>query len=147
MVVAVPPLMVLIPAVLALGFKVAPPVISFMASLAVVMDGSVEVGFGFFHRMLAFRPIVGVRHRNGCEPGKRGHHHYCECCVSNSSNQSFLLSIAAEVCRGIRPNISRILEVYSPAMRSGTCCRSDGFGFSVTKVHGVFRFNLSALST
>jgi hypothetical protein len=144
MVVAVPPLMVFIPTVLAFGFEIAATVIGFVAALTVVADSVVEIGFGFLYCVLASRSIVGMRHRYSCEPGKRGHHHYCNCCVSNSSNQGFLLSIAAGICRSFRPNISRILEVYSPAMRSGTCCRSVGFGFSVTKVHGAFRFNLSA---
>lgn len=88
-VVAVPPLMVLIPAVLAFGVEIAATVVGFMAALAVFADGAVEIGLGFLDCVLASRSVIGVRDWNGCEPGKRGQHNCCKCGVSNSSNQGF----------------------------------------------------------
>jgi len=53
MIFSIPPLMVLIPTVLAFGVQVAAAVIGIAAVLALIVDGFVESGLGFFNRMLA----------------------------------------------------------------------------------------------
>jgi uncharacterized membrane protein len=53
MIFSVPPLMVLIPTVLAFGVQVAAAIIGIAAVLAFIVDGFVESGLSFFNRMLA----------------------------------------------------------------------------------------------
>jgi hypothetical protein len=89
---AIPPLMVLIPAMLPLGIQLVPAGIGFAAVVAVVANRSVEIGFGFLDCMLAMRPIIGVRYWDCNKPGKRRHHHGCYRCPSNSLNHCFCFS-------------------------------------------------------
>jgi len=53
MILSIPPLMVLIPTVLAFGVQVAAAIIGIAAVLAFIVDGFVESGLSFFNRMLA----------------------------------------------------------------------------------------------
>jgi hypothetical protein len=74
MVFAVPPLVILIPALLAFSVQIAPAVIGLGAVVAVVMDRTVEVGLGLFNRVLAMRAVVGMR------LGRGGHKPHKGCC-------------------------------------------------------------------
>ncbi len=75
----IPPLMVPIPATLPLGIQVVAAILRFPAVLAVVMNGFVQSGFGFFHGMLALGAIIGMRYRYCNKPRKRRHHHCRHC--------------------------------------------------------------------
>lgn len=67
---AVPPLMVLIPATLALGVEIVTAGIGLRTVLAMVLNGVVQSGFGLFYGMLAMGTVVGMRHQwRGNEPG------------------------------------------------------------------------------
>ncbi len=61
MVFSIPPLVVLIPATLTFGVQIPAAVLGLRAVVAMVMDGSVEVGLRFFDGMLAVRTFIGVR--------------------------------------------------------------------------------------
>jgi hypothetical protein len=95
----IPPLVVLIPAMLTLGIQIAAAIICVAAVVPLVMNGFVQPDFGLLYGVLAPGSVVGVCYRNGYKPGKRGHHNRCNCCFSNSLNQGFLLSNAAGTCR------------------------------------------------
>jgi hypothetical protein len=136
MVVAIPPLMVLIPAMLALGVEIAAAVVGFVAALTVVSDGVVEIGFGFLDCVLAFRSVIGVRYWNGCEPGKRGQHNCCKCGVSNSSNQGFSPLDCGRDLPCFSPQLFPDSKSLHARDASGACCMKGGDGFAVTKVHG-----------
>jgi hypothetical protein len=71
---SIPPLVVLIPAPLAFGVQIPAAALGLRAVVAVVMDGSVEVGLRFFNCMLAVRPVVGVRSRCCYEEQKCPYH-------------------------------------------------------------------------
>jgi hypothetical protein len=68
MVVAVPPLVISIPATLALGVQIAAPVFGLATMVSVVVDCSVQTRFGFFDGVLALGAIVGVNQGHGNEP-------------------------------------------------------------------------------
>lgn len=53
MIFSIPPLVVLIPTMLAFGVQIAAPVIGLAAVIAVVVDGFVQSCLSFFDRMLA----------------------------------------------------------------------------------------------
>lgn len=63
MVPSVPPLMITIPTILAFGIQIPSPVFRLAAVLSLVMDRSVQSGFGFFDGVLAFRSIIGMDER------------------------------------------------------------------------------------
>ena len=60
---SVPPLMVFVPATLAFGIQIPASALGLRAVIAMVMDGSVEVGLRFFNGMLTVRPVIGVSSR------------------------------------------------------------------------------------
>ncbi|HKN15624.1 MAG TPA: hypothetical protein VJX47_01685 [Candidatus Sulfotelmatobacter sp.] len=60
---SIPPLVVLIPATLAFGIQIPASALGLRAVIAMVMDGSVEVGLRFFNGMLTVRPVIGVSSR------------------------------------------------------------------------------------
>jgi hypothetical protein len=76
MVFPVPPLVVLIPAMLAFGVQIAAAVFGFAAVIALVMDRFVQSDFGFFDRVLALRSVLGVRQRCRCYEPHKGRGHY-----------------------------------------------------------------------
>lgn len=63
MIMAVPPLMILIPAALALGVQIAPPVFGIAAVLALVVNCFIKSCLRFFDGVLAMRSVIGVRPR------------------------------------------------------------------------------------
>jgi hypothetical protein len=66
---AVPPLVILIPAVLALGVQIAAAILGLAAVFSVVMDGSIQAGFGFLDCALAMcSVVVGMYERRCSEP-------------------------------------------------------------------------------
>ena len=71
---SVPPLMVLIPTVLAFGVQIPAAALGLRAVIAMIVDGSVEVRLRFFNGMLAVRPVIGVRSRRGYEEQKCPYH-------------------------------------------------------------------------
>jgi hypothetical protein len=95
MVVAIPPLMVLIPAMLPFGIQITPAGVRLVAALAVVVDGPVEIGLSFLDCMLALRPVLGVCYRHRNKPRKRHNHNCCNCCLANSLNHVYSLLFAA----------------------------------------------------
>jgi hypothetical protein len=76
--------MVLIPAAAALGVEFAAAVFGLAAVLAVVSDGVVQPGLGFFDGMLAVRAVIrlddGSRGKNH-EHGGEDHGHGCFGCA------------------------------------------------------------------
>ena len=89
MIFAVPPTVILVPAMLAFGVQIAAATIGLGAVLAMVMNCLVEVCFCLFDCMLALRMVVGAGgRRRGYEQEERPHRYRCHCCFSKSSNQS-----------------------------------------------------------
>jgi hypothetical protein len=89
MILAVPPLMVFIPAALTLGVQVSPAIVGLATVVAMVMDGMVEICFGFFDGMLAFFAIIRVKTgRRRQEKHQRANCKSCDECVSKFSVQS-----------------------------------------------------------
>jgi hypothetical protein len=89
---SVPPLMVLIPAMLPFSVQIPPPVFSLGAVLTLVADGLVEVCFRLFDRMLTLRSVFGVSlRRRRYKPCKSRGDQRCHCSPSKSSIQVFLL--------------------------------------------------------
>jgi|SRR5580700_2186239 hypothetical protein len=82
---AVPPLMILVPAFLAFSIQIATSIVGLRTVIAVVMDCSVKVGLCLFNRMLAMRTVIGVGlGRGGHKPHKscRDKGCYCGFCKS-----------------------------------------------------------------
>jgi hypothetical protein len=79
MVVAIPPLMVLVPAMLPFRIQIATALICFVAALTVIVNGPVEIGLSFLDCVLALRPVIGVCYRHCNKPRKRGYHNRCYC--------------------------------------------------------------------
>ena len=71
---SIPPLVVLIPATLTFGVQIPAAALGLRAVIAMVMDGSVEVGLRFFNGMLAVRPVIGMRSRCCYEEQKCPYH-------------------------------------------------------------------------
>jgi hypothetical protein len=67
----VPPLMVGPPTALAFGIQVAPPLLGFMAALAMPLDCVVQSRFRLFDRMLAPRSVIGMHSRRSQKQKKR----------------------------------------------------------------------------
>ena len=67
MIFPVPPLVVFVPAPLALGVQIASPVVSLMTVLAMVANCFVQICLGFFDGVLAFRSVIGLAARRGYE--------------------------------------------------------------------------------
>jgi hypothetical protein len=93
MVFTVPPLMVMIPAMLPFGVQITPALVRLMAALAVIVDGPIEIGLGLLDRVLALRPVVGVCYRHRNKPRKRSYHNRCYCCPANFLNHVYSLSV------------------------------------------------------
>jgi hypothetical protein len=88
----IPPLVISVPAPLPFGIQVAPPIVSFMAVVAMVVDRLIQVCLGFLDRMLAVRPVVGVGlRRSRYKPHKRRCDQGCYCYFSKSLFQGGLL--------------------------------------------------------
>jgi hypothetical protein len=64
MILSVPPLVILIPTVSTFGVQIPAAVFGLVAVIAMITDGSVEVGLRLFDGVLAVRPVIGVR--SGC---------------------------------------------------------------------------------
>jgi hypothetical protein len=79
MVFSIPPLMVLIPAMLPLGIQVAAPILCFVAALAVIVNGFIQPDFGSLYCVLALGAIIGMRNRCRNKP-RKCRHHYCRHC-------------------------------------------------------------------
>jgi hypothetical protein len=60
---SVPPLMILAPAMFALGVQIPATIIREVAMFTLVVDGSVQSCFRLFDGMLALLPVLGVRER------------------------------------------------------------------------------------
>jgi hypothetical protein len=86
MIVAVPPLMELIPAMLPFGVEIAPTIIGLAAVFAVIVNGPVQIRLGFLDGVLALRTIVGMGYGHRNKPRKRRHHDRCYCGLPNSLN-------------------------------------------------------------
>ena len=65
MIFAIPPLVVLIPAVLSFGVEIAPPGVSLGAVLPVIVNRVVEVRFGSLDCVLAFCSVIRVSGARG----------------------------------------------------------------------------------
>lgn len=74
MVFSIPPLVVLIPAMLAFGVQISAAALGLGAVIAMVMDSSVEVGLRFLNGMLAVGPVIGVCSRCCYEEQKCPYH-------------------------------------------------------------------------
>jgi hypothetical protein len=70
---SIPPLVILVPAVLSFGIQLMATRISFGAPLAVIPNRLVESHLGMLNRMLTLGSIVGVHQRDRNEPGQRRH--------------------------------------------------------------------------
>jgi hypothetical protein len=55
----IPPLMILVPTTLPFGIQIPPPVVCFVAVLALVTDSLVQSGFRLFDCMLAPISVIG----------------------------------------------------------------------------------------
>jgi hypothetical protein len=88
---SVPPLMVLIPAMLPFGIQVAAAIIRLPAMFSMIVNSPVQPRFGVFHCMLALRTIIGMRNRYCNEPRERRGQHRRYCGFSQSLKQVFLL--------------------------------------------------------
>jgi hypothetical protein len=64
MILSVPPLVILIPTVSTFGVQIPAAVFGLVAVIAMITDGSVEVGLRLFDGVLAVRPVIRVR--SGC---------------------------------------------------------------------------------
>jgi hypothetical protein len=92
LILAVPPLMISVPAIFTLGVEFAAPVIGFVAVLAMVPNGLIQSGFGFLDGVPARVSIVGVHARRGHQQEES---HGCDSGYGGScklSIQSTLLS-------------------------------------------------------
>jgi hypothetical protein len=90
MVFSIPPLMVLIVAMLAFGIQIAPPRIGLGAVFAMIMDCFIQVCFRLFDGVLALRPVLGSCLWCRCYEHKQCSCYYCrDCAFSNSLNQEF----------------------------------------------------------
>jgi hypothetical protein len=79
------PCMILIPATISLGIKVAPPFRGLAAALAISANRFIQPGFGFLNPMLAFRSIIiGVDARNRAEQQNCRDGNHCGCQLSQS---------------------------------------------------------------
>lgn len=109
-VVAVPIAMKFIPAMLSLFVQVASPVIRLMAIFAVFANGIIELPFGFFHPLLAFRTVpvpisvsvVGMcaRHTNKeteCTEGCNNRYSFSESCKVELRVQEFLSILSGHI--------------------------------------------------
>jgi hypothetical protein len=95
MVFPIPPLMVLIPAVLAFGVQIAAAILGLRAVIAVVMDCSVQVCLRLFDGVLALRSVIGVGWRRSRYKHAQRPRYYCHYCTfSNSLHQRLLLSVS-----------------------------------------------------
>jgi len=63
----------------ALGVQIAAAGVRLRAMIAVIVNGFVEIGFGFFHRMLTLRAVICVEDWRNHEEYERNHHdrRYC----------------------------------------------------------------------
>jgi hypothetical protein len=57
---SIPPLMEPIPTVLAFSVEVVATGVGLRTVLAMIVNGAIEIGFGFFDGMLAFRSVIGM---------------------------------------------------------------------------------------
>jgi hypothetical protein len=73
---SVPPLMVLLPAMLPLGIQIAAAVVSLRAVIAMIVDGSIQVCLRFFDGMLALRSIIGMGQWRRCHKPHKGRSYY-----------------------------------------------------------------------
>jgi hypothetical protein len=148
MIFSVPPLVILIPAMLPFGVQIPPAVFGLGAVLALVMDRSVQVCLGLFDRMLTLRSVFRVsQRRRRYEPRKSHRHQHCHCRPSKSSIQGFFLLNLSLYCNALslrwppRPPAfefyislleiprlrgltvtPRILDVSAPAVRYSSSC-------------------------
>jgi hypothetical protein len=77
---AVPPPMILIPAMVSLGVKVASTLRGLSASLAMLPNRVIQSRFGLFDPMLTFSPIViRMNERDGAEHQHRCNRHHGGC--------------------------------------------------------------------
>lgn len=78
---SIPPLMIFIPAMLPFRNQITPPLLGFVAVLAILLDRSVKSCLRFFDRVLApTSVVVGSRLRGGCKKPKCSSHYECHCC-------------------------------------------------------------------
>lgn len=77
-VVAVPPPVICVPATLALGIQITPPLLRLVAVFAVFANRLVQFGFRLLDLALALRVIVRVRLGHGNERSRtQSHRHNC----------------------------------------------------------------------
>jgi hypothetical protein len=89
---AIPPLVILFPATLALGVQVAAAIFGFAAVFSIRVNGMIKPGFRFFDRMLTMRTVISLRLRcRHHEEHKGPGHHCCYRGFSNSLDQGILL--------------------------------------------------------
>jgi hypothetical protein len=82
---SVPPLMVLLITMLPFSIQIAAPILSLWAAIAMIVDGSVQVCFGFLDGMLALRSVICVSQRRRCyKPHKRRSYYRRHCSFSYS---------------------------------------------------------------
>ena len=75
---AIPPLVVLTPATVALDILIAPAVFGLAAARPVSFNGVIQAGFGLFDRSLAVSPVIGMR-AGRRRKGQERRHHCCYC--------------------------------------------------------------------
>jgi hypothetical protein len=90
MIFPIPPLVVLLITMVAFGIQITTPVLGLGAMFAMVTDRPIQICLGFFHGMLAMRPVIGPCLWRRCYEHKQCSCYYCrECAFSNSFNQEF----------------------------------------------------------
>ena len=78
----IPPLMILIPAALPFCIQIPPPLLGFVAMLAVFLDRSVESSFCLFDRMLTLASVVGMGLWCCHKKPECTRNYECHCCSS-----------------------------------------------------------------
>jgi len=108
MIVPIPPLMEVVPAVLSLGIQVAASIVGFVAVLSMIMDSFVQPCFRPLDRVLALRAIIIGVHERYCNKPRQCCRQNCRyCCFSYSLNQGFPPSCAA-LARQTQPNSRKL---------------------------------------
>jgi hypothetical protein len=81
----IPPLVILIPTMLALGIQIVAPIVGLAAVIAMVANCSIQVRLRFFDGVLALRSVIGVGQWRRCyKPHEHRSHYCCHCGLSKS---------------------------------------------------------------
>jgi hypothetical protein len=91
MIFTIPPLVVLLPAMLAFGVQVAAAIFGLAAVFSIRVNGMIKPGFRFLDCMLALGTVIGVSLWGRCHEEHKSAGDDCGyCCFSNSLDQGIL---------------------------------------------------------